>query len=136
MLGKTGYMPKGKHAALLAGALVWVFIQLVTSGMVLRPGPASADGLHTVVICTGTELTTITLDKNGNPAKHVPVKKISCPWGAQAGSAIPSLFPKTAPPSSRVPGRWVAVYPESQTTSPFTLFERYASRAPPVPIGI
>jgi len=87
--------PRRRRACvvLLLPALVWILTQLVTSGIVLTPSAARADGLRTITICTGTELATITIDADGNPVKDVPAKKVSCPWGARLAGIAPVPAP-------------------------------------------
>ncbi len=117
---------------MLLPTLLWVFTQLVMSGLVLQPTVALADGLHTITICSGTELTTITVDADGNPVKDLPAKKVSCPWCAQfAGTGpipAPDLALLAAPCTT---ARRLAVVEAHQAATGLS-HSPYASRAPPL----
>ncbi len=124
---------KNRHASavLLLPALLWIFTQLVMSGFILQPSVAQAGGLHVITICSGTKLTTLTVDANGKPVKDIPAKKVSCPWCAQFGGMGPVPAPdlaQVAAPSSD--GHRIAV-PQGHLTTSLS-FTHYASRAPPL----
>lgn len=72
-------------AAQLAAALLWVVTQTIMLSLpAIASADTAADGVRTIVICTGTGLETITLDPDGKPIK-TPAKTIHCPWCAQFG---------------------------------------------------
>ena len=116
---------------LLLPALLWVFTQLVMSGFILQPTIAQAGGLHSITICSGTELTTITVDANGNPVKDIPAKKVSCPWCAQFAGIGPLPAPDltlVALPDAEAQPLFLA---QAQPAATGLSHSPYASRAPP-----
>ncbi len=119
-------------AVLLLPAFLWIFTQLVMSGLALQPSAAQADGLHTITICSGTELTTITVDAEGNPVKDIPAKKISCPWCAQFGGVAPIPLPDLT--LIAAPGTGAERLSIARTQAPATGLSHspYFSRAPPL----
>jgi len=131
---------KGRRASavLLLPAFLWVFTQLVMSGFILQPavaqggpGLGGASGLYQVVICTGSELITLTVDDTGQPVKGHPTQKTSCPWCAQFGGVAPIPQPDlTLVAAPRSDAQRLSV-PQAQRTNTNFSHTPYGSRAPP-----
>ena len=128
---RTVLKTRRASAVLLLPAFLWVFTQLVMSGFILQPAAAADSGLTQVVICTGSELITLTLDANGQPVNGHPAQKTSCPWCAQFGGVAPVPQPDltlVAAPCSQAHRLSV---PKAQQTNARFSHTPYGSRAPP-----
>jgi len=117
---------------MLLPTLLWIFTQLVMSGFILQPSAAQAGGLHTITICSGTELTTITVDAEGNPVKDIPAKKVSCPWCAQFGGVAPTPAPDLTLIAAPCTGAERLSITQTQAPATGLSHSPYASRAPPL----
>lgn len=117
---------------LLLPALLWIFTQLVMSGFALHPNRALAGGLHSITICTGSELTTIIVDADGRPVSDVPTKTVECPWCAQFGGIGELPRPGPAPRAlASGSGRRIAL-PSARMPTARAPFPHYVIRAPPL----
>ena len=124
------------NAALLLPAVLWVFTQLVMSGFILQPSVAQADGVRVITICSGTELTKITVDADGNPVKDIPAKKVTCPWCAQFAGVGPVPMPDMALVSAPCSdGQRIGVAQAHPSVISLS-HTPYASRAPPFPTSL
>lgn len=129
-----------RHCVQLAVLALFMAHALVPTGYMPNFG-ALRDGLIEVVICTGAEFKTLSVDKNGNPVNHNPVSpdshldKFSCPFSAATvHKATPAdKTPLITSPSARVAADWVAI----TTASP--KLPQHSSvlgpRAPPTNLG-
>lgn len=129
-----------RHCVQLAVLALFMAHALVPAGYMPNFG-ALRDGVIEVVICTGAEFKTLSVDKNGTPVNHNPVSpdshldKFSCPFSA---AAVQKATPADAPPlltspSARVAADWVVI-----TTASPRLPQRgsvLGSRAPPTNLG-
>ncbi len=115
----------------LAAAIAWTGIQAFMLALPALTATSAAGGqLRTIVICTGSELKTITLSKDGKPVK-TPPETVKCPWGAQLGGVGQVTRPATAPiaPEAMLIGR-LSRHMASQFAGS-TSEQLFESRAPP-----
>ncbi len=81
----------------LAAAIAWTVTQAFMLALPALTATSAAGGqLRTIVICTGSELKTITLSKDGKPVK-APAETVKCPWGAQLGGVGQVTRPAIVP---------------------------------------